>query len=76
MLRRIETFLLWAPIAAIFVVILYEAIFEKAESLILPGAAIAALVLTIGLLAVWLAINAALWIARSLLVRASRPRPW
>ena len=40
MLRRIEAVLPWSPVAAIFGVILYEAIFEKTRSLILPGAEI------------------------------------
>jgi hypothetical protein len=66
MLRRIERLLPWAPVAAIFVVILHEAIFEKAGSLILPGAAIGAVVVTAGLLVVWFGIHAVLWVAKRL----------
>jgi hypothetical protein len=70
MLRRVEELLPWAPVAAIFVVILYEAIFEKAGSLILPGAAIGAVAVTAGLVVMWCGIRAVLWIALAL------ARPW
>jgi hypothetical protein len=70
MLRRIEELLPWAPVAAIFVVILYEAIFEKAGSLIFPSAAIGAVVVTAGLVVMWCGIRAVLWIASRLLALA------
>src|SRR5882672_2561481 len=63
MLRRIEALLPWSPVAAIFGVILYEAIFEKTRSLILPGAEIGVVVVVAGLLVVWLATRAALSLA-------------
>ena len=75
MLRRIEAVLPWSPVAAIFGVILYEAIFEKTRSLILPGAEIGVVVVVAALLVVWLATRAALSLAtRAALWAAIRAR--
>lgn len=75
MLRRIEAVLPWSPVAAIFGVILYEAVFEKTRSLILPGAEMGVVVVVAGLLVVWLAARAALSLAnRATLWAAIRVR--
>lgn len=75
MLRRIEAVLPWSPVAAIFGVILYEAVFDKTRSLILPGAEMGVVVVVAGLLVVWLAARAALSLAnRATLWAAIRVR--
>jgi hypothetical protein len=72
MLRRVEALLPWTPAAAIFGVILYEAIFEKAGGLILPGAAIGVGVFMAGLLVVSFAVRAVLWVASRVLGPGTR----